>query len=50
MKSDKEERTKKSKAKACLFAGASTTIFTRDISPKKANDIWDYLHKRHASV
>ena len=36
IKSHKERKTKKSKAKACLFNGVSTTIFTRIMSLKSA--------------
>jgi uncharacterized membrane protein YbaN (DUF454 family) len=42
IKTHKEMKTK-SKAKACLFATVSSTIFTRIISRKTAKSIWDYL-------
>ncbi|KAA8540206.1 hypothetical protein F0562_024231 [Nyssa sinensis] len=44
----KEKRTRKSKAKACLFAAVSPTIFTRIMSLKSAKDIWDYLKEEYA--
>ena len=43
IKAYKEKKTKKSKAKACLFAAVSSTIFTRIMSMKSAKEIWDYL-------
>ncbi|XP_020597990.1 uncharacterized protein LOC110037632 [Phalaenopsis equestris] len=36
-------KTKKSKAKACLFAAVSSKIFTRIMSLKTTKGIWDYL-------
>jgi hypothetical protein len=48
IKSHKERKTKKSKAKACLFAAVSTTIFTRIMSLQSAKDVWDYLKKEYA--
>ena len=36
IKSHKERKTKKSKAKTCLFAVVSTTVFTRIMSLKSA--------------
>ena len=47
IKSHKERKTKKSKAKVCLFAAVSTTIFTRNMSLKSAKDVWDYLKKEY---
>ncbi|MFQ6671041.1 hypothetical protein Gotur_035715 [Gossypium turneri] len=43
IKAQKEKKTRKSKAKACLFAAASQIIFTRIMSLKSAKEIWDYL-------
>ena len=43
IKAQKEKKTKKSKAKACLFVAVSSTIFTRIMSLKMAKEIWDYL-------
>ncbi|KAJ6416963.1 hypothetical protein OIU84_002780 [Salix udensis] len=48
IKSHKERKTKKSKAKACLFAVVSTTIFTRIMSLQSAKDVWDYFKKEYA--
>jgi hypothetical protein len=48
IKNHKERKTRKSKAKACLFAVVSTTIFTRIMSLKSAKDVWDYLKKEYA--
>ena len=38
-----EKKTRKSKAKACLFAAVSQMIFMRIMSLKTAKEIWDYL-------
>ncbi|OIT29632.1 protein trichome birefringence-like 35, partial [Nicotiana attenuata] len=43
IKSHKEKKTRKSKAKATLFAGVSAIIFTRVMALKSAKEIWDYL-------
>lgn len=48
IKVHKERKTRKSKAKACLFAAVSPTIFTRIMSLKSAKEIWDYLKKKYA--
>ncbi|KZV47520.1 hypothetical protein F511_14592 [Dorcoceras hygrometricum] len=39
----KAHKEKKTKAKACLFAAVSSSIFTRIMSLKSAKEIWDYL-------
>ncbi|KAA0045175.1 uncharacterized protein E6C27_scaffold30G001760 [Cucumis melo var. makuwa] len=43
IKAQKEKKTKKSKAKACLFAAVSSTIFTRIMTLRSAYEIWNYL-------
>ena len=43
IKSQKEQKMKRSKAKACLFATVSPMVFTRIMSLKSAKEIWDYL-------
>ncbi|XP_019225517.1 PREDICTED: uncharacterized protein LOC109207088 [Nicotiana attenuata] len=43
IKSHKEKKIRKSKAKATVFAGVSATIFTRVMALKSAKEIWDYL-------
>jgi len=48
MKSHKEKKTRKAKAKSCLFAGVSATLFTRIMTLKTAKEIWDYLKKEYA--
>ena len=48
MKSYREKKTRKSKAKTVLFATVSLTIFTRIISLKTAKEIWDYLKSEYA--
>lgn len=48
IKTHKEKKMKKSKAKACLFAAVSSTIFTRIMSHKTAKSIWDYLKEEYA--
>ena len=47
IKAHKEKKTRKSKAKACLFAAVSSTIFTRIMSLKTAKEIWDYLKNEY---
>ena len=41
IKNHKERKSRKSKAKACLFAAVSTTIFTRIMSLQSSKDVWD---------
>ncbi|RDY09031.1 hypothetical protein CR513_06677, partial [Mucuna pruriens] len=45
----KSQRKKKNKikAKTCLFAGASQTIFTRIMTLKSTKAIWDYLREEY---
>ena len=43
IKNHQERKIRKSKAKACLFAAVSSTVFTRIMSLKLANVVWDYL-------
>ena len=43
IKAQKEKKTRKSKAKACLFVVVSQMIFTRIMSLKTTKEIWDYL-------
>jgi 1,4-dihydroxy-2-naphthoyl-CoA synthase len=43
MKNHKESRQRKSKAKASLFAAVSSSIFTRIMTLKTANKIWNFL-------
>ncbi|KAF2305835.1 hypothetical protein GH714_008300 [Hevea brasiliensis] len=47
MKSFKERKARKSKAKNCLFAAVSSSIFTKIMSLKTAFDIWNYLKKEY---
>ncbi|XP_016691430.1 uncharacterized protein [Gossypium hirsutum] len=47
IKLQKEKNTKKSKAKACLSATVSSTVFTRIITLKSAYDIWNYLKSEY---
>ncbi|KAG6480156.1 hypothetical protein ZIOFF_063634 [Zingiber officinale] len=47
IKVHKEKKTKKSKAKACLFAAVSATIFSRIMSLQTAKEIWDYLKSEY---
>ncbi|XP_047264051.1 uncharacterized protein LOC124896545 [Capsicum annuum] len=47
IKNHKDKKTRKSKAKACLFSAVSSSIFTRIISLKSAKDIWDYLKSEY---
>ena len=41
--STEEKKTRKSEAKACLFAALSQMIFMRIMSLKTAKELWDYL-------
>ena len=43
----KEKKTRKSKAKACLYAAVSNTIFTRIMNLDSAKEVWDYLKKEY---
>lgn len=43
MKNHKVRKTRKAKAKACLFAAVSKTIFIRIMKPKTASATWNYL-------
>jgi hypothetical protein len=47
LKIHKEKKTRKSKAKACLYAAVSNTIFTRIMNFEFAKSIWDYLKKKY---
>ncbi|RVX02815.1 Retrovirus-related Pol polyprotein from transposon TNT 1-94 [Vitis vinifera] len=47
LKTHKERKTRKSKAKAYLFSTVSSTIFTRIMNLESAKDIWDYLKKEY---
>ena len=47
VKTHKEKKTRKSKAKTCLFAAVSSTIFTRIMSLKTTKEIWDYLKNEY---
>ncbi|XP_014503108.1 uncharacterized protein LOC106763427 [Vigna radiata var. radiata] len=48
IKIHKERKTTKAKAKSCLFAGVSQTIFTRIMTLRSAKIIWDYLKEEYA--
>ena len=43
MKAHKEKKTRKAKAKSCLFAGVSQMIMTRIMTLKSPKEIWEYL-------
>jgi len=43
IKSQKEKKMTRSKAKACLFVVVSPMVFTKIMSLKSAKAIWDYL-------
>jgi hypothetical protein len=47
LKIHKEKKTRKSKAKACLYAAVSNTVFTRIMNLDSAKGIWDYLKKEY---
>ena len=48
IKSHKEKKTIKYKAKATLFVAVSTTISTRIMTLTSPKEIWDYLKKEYA--
>jgi len=48
LKFHKEKKTRKAKAKSCLFAGVSETVFTRIMTLKTPKAIWDYLKEEYA--
>ena len=45
LKTHKERKTRKSKAKMCLFYVVSSNLFTRTMNLDSAKAIWDYLKK-----
>ncbi|KAL4280510.1 hypothetical protein GQ457_03G037790 [Hibiscus cannabinus] len=47
LKTHKEKKTRKAKAKATLFAAVSTTIFTKIMSLRSAKEVWDYLKEEY---
>ncbi|KAF2307460.1 hypothetical protein GH714_028869 [Hevea brasiliensis] len=47
IKTHKEKKTKKSKAKNCLFAAVSPTIFSKIMSLGSAKAIWDFLKNEY---
>ena len=47
LKTHKERKTRKSKAKACLFSIVSSTIFTRIMNLDSVKEIWDYLKTKN---
>uniref|UniRef100_A0A0V0HQR7 Putative ovule protein n=1 Tax=Solanum chacoense TaxID=4108 RepID=A0A0V0HQR7_SOLCH len=47
MKHHKEIKTRKAKAKACLFSAVSPSILTRIMQMKSAAEIWEYLKKEY---
>ncbi|CAJ2627755.1 unnamed protein product [Trifolium pratense] len=48
LKNHRQKKIRKAKAKSCLFAGVSKTIFTRIMSLKTAREIWNYLKEEYA--
>ncbi|XP_031387213.1 uncharacterized protein LOC116200504 [Punica granatum] len=47
IKLHKEKKTRKAKAKSCLYAAVSPTIFTRVMRLESAKAIWDYLKEEY---
>ncbi|KAF3664873.1 putative protein ASPARTIC PROTEASE IN GUARD CELL 2-like [Capsicum annuum] len=47
MRHHKERKTRKVKAKACLFSAVSASILTRIIQMKSAVEIWEYLENEY---
>ena len=47
IRNQKDRKQKKSKARATLFAAASSTIFTRIMTRKTAKEIWDFFKQEY---
>lgn len=47
IKLHKERKTRKSKAKSCLYAALSPTIFSRIMTLESAKAIWDFLKEEY---
>ncbi|PNX63342.1 hypothetical protein L195_g061579, partial [Trifolium pratense] len=47
IRSHKEMKTRKSKARASLFAAVTEEIFTRIMTIKSAFEIWNFLKNEH---
>ena len=47
IKSQKEKKIRKSKAKETLFASLSSIIFMRIMALKSPKEIWDYLKEEY---
>ncbi|XP_047268896.1 uncharacterized protein LOC124898867 [Capsicum annuum] len=47
MRHHKEGKTRKAKAKACLFLAVSPLILTKIMQMKSAAEIWEYLEKEY---
>ncbi|CAJ2645914.1 unnamed protein product [Trifolium pratense] len=47
MKTHKERKTKRAKAKTCLFASVSQTVFIKIMTLKTPKEIWDYLKEEY---
>lgn len=47
IKLHKERKTRKSKAKSCLYAAISTTIFSRIMTLESAKAIWNFLKEEY---
>ena len=47
IKNHKERKSKKAKARACLFVGVSQMIFTKSMILKIPKAIWDYLKEEY---
>ena len=47
IKSHKEQKTRKAKAKVCLFVGVSQTIFTQIMALKSVEKIWHYMKEEY---
>ena len=47
IKNQKERKQRKSKARASLFAVVSSTIFTRIMTKKTVQEIWDFLKQEY---
>ncbi|KAK2394238.1 hypothetical protein QL285_056092 [Trifolium repens] len=47
MKIHKERKIKRAKAKTCLFASVSQTVFVKIMTLKTPKEIWDYLKEEY---
>ncbi|XP_040946148.1 uncharacterized protein [Gossypium hirsutum] len=47
IKTHKEKKTRKAKAKSTLFAAISTNVFTKVLTLRSAKEVWNYLKEEY---